>query len=74
MKQQWQNCSSPSCVAAMKLIVAQFSRAKDHESMKAQSVCAVRKRDTVFTPLPASYEPAAAQPIASSVYRWPVGS
>ena len=46
---------------AMKLVVVQFCREKDHESMKAQSVCAVRKlRDAVFAPPPASYEPAAA--------------
>ena len=57
----------------MKLIVAQFCRAKDHESMKGQSMCGQKMRCS-FTPSPASYEPATAQPIALSVYRWPVGS
>ena len=37
-------------------------------------VCVVRKRDAVFGPPPASYEPATTQPIALSVYRWPVSS
>ena len=38
--------------------------------MKAQSVCG----DAVFAPPPASYEAAAAQPNALSVYRWPAGT
>ena len=58
---------------AMKLVVAQFCRAKDHEAMKVQSVCC-QKRDAVFTPPPASYEPATVQPIALSMYCWLVGS
>ena len=35
---------------AKKVVVAQFCKAKDHESTKAQSVCVVRKRDAVFAP------------------------
>ena len=37
---------------AMKLLVAQFCRAKDHEIINegAECVCAVRKHDTVFAP------------------------
>ena len=58
---------------AMELIVVQFCRAKDHESMKVQSMCGQKTRCS-FTPSPASYEPANAQPIALSAYRWPVGS
>ena len=58
---------------AMKLIVAHFCRAKDHESMKGQSMCGQKTRCS-FTPSPASYEPATMQPIALSAYRWPVGS
>ena len=58
---------------AMKLVVAQFCKAKDHESMKAQSVCG-QKRDEVFAPPPASCVPASMQPIALLVYCWPVGS
>ena len=54
---------------AMKLVAAQFCRAKDHESMKVQSVCDQKTRCSFCTTTTASYEPATAQ-----VYSWPVGS
>ena len=41
----------------MKLVVAQFVRAKDHEIINEG---AERKYDAVFAPPPASYEPATA--------------
>ena len=37
----------------MKLVVAQFYRAKDHEIINEGAVCVVRKRDAVFTVPPA---------------------
>ena len=46
----------------MKLVVAQLCWAKDHESIRYR-VRAVRKCDVVFTPPPASYDPATVQPI-----------
>ena len=42
---------------AIKLVVAQFRRTNG--IMKAQSVCG-QKRDAVFVPPPASYEPVVA--------------
>ena len=44
---------------AMKFIVAQFFRAEDHKIINegAARVFVVRKRDAVFAPPPASYEP-----------------
>ena len=56
---------------AMKLVVAQFFRAKDHESMKEQIVCGQKMQCTTTS---YSYEPAAVQPIALLVYCWPLGS
>ena len=40
----------------MKLVVAQFCRPKDHESIEGAE-CVVRKCDPVFVPPPVSYEP-----------------
>ena len=53
----------------LKLVVAQFCRAKDHEIFDkgAECVRSCRKRDVVFALQPASYELATAQPIAQSV-------
>ena len=39
---------------AMKLVVANFCRAKDHESIKAQTVCGQTERNAVLTPTPAT--------------------
>ena len=44
---------------AIKLIVAQLCRTKDHEIINEATVCS-QKRDAVFVPPPASYEPAVA--------------
>ena len=46
---------------AMKLVVAQFCRAKDREVINKGAECVrVRKCDAAFTPPPPSYEPAVA--------------
>ena len=42
---------------AIKFVVAQFCRTKDHEIINEGAVCG-QKRDAVFAPPPASYEPA----------------
>ena len=59
---------------AMKLVVAQFCRTKDHESMKEQIVCGQKMQCSFHMTTSYSYEPAAAQPIALLVYRWPLDS
>ena len=58
---------------AMKLVVAQFCRAKDHESMKVQSECGQKTRCS-FRTTPASYYESAATQHSLLVYPWPVGS
>ena len=50
---------------AIKLVVTQFCRTKDHEIINEGTVCS-QKRDAVFAPPAASYELAVAWPIAWS--------
>ena len=60
---------------AMKFVVAQFCRAKPHEIINEGTECVQLENVMQFSHYhQLADEPAAAQPIAQSVYHWPVGS